>query len=144
MNLRRIMFVGFAAVFVVGEMMGRFSARSEAQVAPAAAPDRSVAQIAHDRLATADAGLKMAEQKRRMGLGNAIDETRWVRRRALAAADLPDRAERISVLEDCVRQMKPRTAEIEQLSRTGTADVTDVQSAKFDALEVELLLAKAR
>ena len=40
--------------------------------------------------------------------------------------------------------MKPRTAEIEQLSRTGTADVTDVQSAKFDALEVELLLAKAR
>jgi hypothetical protein len=146
MNLRRTLCAGsvVVAIFVVGEMTGRFSARSEAQVAPAAAPARSAAEIARERLKVADEGLKIVEKQQRIGVASPMDQTNWVLRRARAAADLPDRAERIAILEDCVKQMNQKALQVQDMNRAAVANMSDVQSAKFDALEVELLLAKAR
>jgi hypothetical protein len=81
------------------ERAGRSSSRPPAQVAPAPALQRSPVQIARERLELADRGLKMVEERHKMGMDGGVEEAQWTRRRALAAADLPDSTERLAILE---------------------------------------------
>ena len=131
-------------VFVAGHLVGHFSSRSEAQVAPTTSPHRTSAQIARERLKLADEGIEVATQNFHAGVGNGADIAPWIRRRALAAVDLPDRNERITILQDCATRLTQLARHVEEAYLNGGRRQFDVQSAKFDALDVELLLAKAR
>jgi hypothetical protein len=127
-----------------GERIGRSSTQPQAQVAPAPPLQRSPVQIARERLELAERGLKMVEERQKTGLDGGVEEAKWTRRRALAAADLPDRTERLAILEDCLKRMDHQIEQVQQFYEMATADYSDVLSVKFNALEVELLVAKAR
>src|SRR3954452_18644510 len=132
------------AVFLAGQMLGRSPARSEAQVAPAPAPDRTPAQIARDRIKVADEGIRIARNQQQRGVGSSADAAAWVLRRAHAATDLPDKAERIAILQECSTQMTDQIASVQQQIQVGIATSADIRPARFDDLEIELLLAKVR
>jgi hypothetical protein len=146
MKSRRIVSgpVVVTAALAAGLMTAAPQARSEAQAAPAVAAERTVAQIVRERLKAAEDGLKLAEQDRQIGRSTSAGSAVWVLRKAHAAMDLPDKAERIAILQECATRMNQQIKSTEEMVRLGVAQISDVPLAKYDALEVEFLLAKAR
>ena len=146
MNIKLYSFrVGMVvSIFALGEVLGRLSTPSEAQVAPPPATERTSAQIARERVKVAEEGYTVVNEMQQLGVGNNTDVAAWVIRRAHAASDLPDKAQRIAILEECAKRMTEQTRKLAEMQKTGTGSNADVCVAKFDVLEIELLLTKAR
>src|SRR4051812_25643445 len=128
MNLRQTFcaVLVVTAVFAAGKMIGGSLGRSGGQGAPPAAPPRTSPQIARERLKLADEAIDTATQNLQSGRGNGADIGPWVRRRALAAVDLPNVNDRITILQDCVDRLNEIAREVDQHYLNGGKTLGDI------------------
>jgi hypothetical protein len=111
--------------------------------APQAAPatgEKSAAQFAQERFDVATRGYDAALESSRRGLGDGT--TIWLRRRMLAAMDLPDPAVRVKAMHECVTQLKENFEKRQRGMKMGVISFDEVLSAQYQELEGELWLAK--
>ena len=129
-----------AFVFCAGLLFVSLPAASQA---PATTDEKSVGQLAQRRFEVATKGYEWTLKQYKAGLGSA-GVSEWLRRRAVAAQDLPNPADRVAALQDNLRQLKENLTRTERAMKAGTANSEDLLVAQYDELEGELWLAKAQ
>jgi hypothetical protein len=118
------------------------SAAPQTLPATAAAAEKSVGQIAQERFDLASRGRDIEVERYNRGLGTDERVAQWLRRRALAAIDLPDAAKRGEILRDYVQQMKKHIGQMQRSIQAGTANEEDLLNAQDRELEAELWLVR--
>lgn len=85
-----------------------------------------------------DAALELS--KRGLGDGTTV----WLRRRMLAAIDLPDPAARVTAMRECVAQLKENYEKRQRGLKMGVISFDELLAAQYQELEGELWLAKVQ
>jgi hypothetical protein len=139
---RRIGTLAVGCLLCTGTLIASIAAALPA--ATPAASDRTVGQIAQERLNVATKGYDYARANFDHGFSDSSRLVEWIWRRAAAARDLPDAAKRTAILQDSVQQIKNHLAAVEQASKAGVASPDEIFIAQDRALECELWLAKSQ
>lgn len=110
-----------------------------------AASERTLAQIARERIQVADEACKLANEMYRAGRIPSADVFEWARRQAQAHMEaLESKADRAAFLEAYVRQSKDNEKLVEQPHQAGVCSALDVLAGRSCRLEAEMWLAKAK
>lgn len=140
MTGRRVATITFASV------CGALTTLAAVSAAPQTPTDtqRTIAQVARERMQVATKGYDLALQGYRSGTAPVGATSEWLHRRAQAALDLPDAPERLAALQDCLKELKENTTQMERAEHNGMVSVQDALLARDRQLECELWLARAQ
>jgi len=140
MTGRRLTTLALAVASCVAVIITTISA------APQTTPDArtTIAQVARERVQNATKGYDLALEGFRSGTVPAGATSEWLRRQAQAALDLPDRGERLTVLQNCLKELKENVTQIERGEHSGLVSTQDALIARDRELECGVWLAKAQ
>ena len=115
--------------------------------APAPMAGASIAELQKARVDVANEGLQMAEQRYKVGLTGQGEAVPWVRRLAEARLEMAQsKDQRVAILTEWLKAMREEESRIKKNFDAGipSTNQADMLMVKFERLEVELRLAKAR